>query len=416
MHKTSALLGGLVLAGLLGASPGRALGIDFNNIALLSRGAVAYDNGSFSDYGIDQDAIHAIDDDPATYWAGLQGAAPQRITIGFASRQIIDRIRIQETPWAYFTNATFERYDGVWQPILAETKATAGMDRTFLPSIADSVRMTISGVVAPSSWYNQVACIIAFEVNAVEALEPNVALNAFAYDNGYYTQGSIARSAATAVDGDPLTYWAGLQYRSPQTMTVGFEGTRQIDRIRVWEFWGGGGISYFTNADFEYHDGSNWVHLMNHQKSGSHMDVQFPSVSADSVRIRINTYVAPSGWANRVACISEFEVRGDHLADVPDGQTIAASIVRDLGSYPNPFNPSTTIRYELGRAGRTQVSIFDARGAHVRNLRDAVEAEGEHEVTWDGTNEIGERIASGTYICLVESGGERRARKLLMVQ
>jgi len=83
-----------------------------NNIALLSLGATAEDNGSFSDYGIDRDATATIDGDSTTYWAGLQSNSPQMMWIYFDKEYSIDKIYINEKDIAYINTGEIEYFDG----------------------------------------------------------------------------------------------------------------------------------------------------------------------------------------------------------------------------------------------------------------------------------------------------------------
>ena len=66
-------------------------------------------------------------------------------------------------------------------------------------------------------------------------------------------------------------------------------------------------------------------------------------------------------------------------------------------NYPNPFNPETTIKYELGKAGQIQLAVFDATGRRVNVLDTGLRNAGSHEVQWDGTDQSGRVMASGTY-------------------
>lgn len=66
-------------------------------------------------------------------------------------------------------------------------------------------------------------------------------------------------------------------------------------------------------------------------------------------------------------------------------------------NHPNPFNPSTTIKYDLAQAVEVQLAIFDLTGRCVRTLVNQKQQAGRYEVTWDGRNEQGEAIASGLY-------------------
>jgi hypothetical protein len=89
---------------------------------------------------------------------------------------------------------------------------------------------------------------------------------------------------------------------------------------------------------------------------------------------------------------------------------------RILDNYPNPFNPSTTIRYEL--AGRTNVTvaIYDIAGHRVRTLINNEVPAGRYDVVWDGRNEGSTPVASGTYIVRLETEGGFSSRRLALVK
>jgi hypothetical protein len=96
--------------------------------------------------------------------------------------------------------------------------------------------------------------------------------------------------------------------------------------------------------------------------------------------------------------------------DVP-ARTRLASI------RPNPFNPSTTVIFELATAGHVRVAIHDLTGARVRTLVDEDRPVGRHEAVWDGRDDYGRTLASGTYIArLTTTGGIRETRKLVMLK
>ncbi len=65
---------------------------------------------------------------------------------------------------------------------------------------------------------------------------------------------------------------------------------------------------------------------------------------------------------------------------------------------PNPFNPSTTIRFALPEAGAASLSIYDVNGRHVRTLVDGDATAGTHDVVWDGRDGLGREAASGVYL------------------
>ena len=74
-------------------------------------------------------------------------------------------------------------------------------------------------------------------------------------------------------------------------------------------------------------------------------------------------------------------------------------------NYPNPFNPSTTIDYQLSDAGMVSMIIYDLKGAVVKTLVNEVQETDYHNVVWNGLNENGQSVASGRYILKMTAPG-----------
>jgi hypothetical protein len=83
---------------------------------------------------------------------------------------------------------------------------------------------------------------------------------------------------------------------------------------------------------------------------------------------------------------------------------------------PNPFNPTTRLRYVLAQTGRVDLAIYDARGRRVASLIDDVVAEGEHFVTWDGRDHGGLVASSGVYIARLRTDFGVRTCKLVLAK
>jgi hypothetical protein len=84
---------------------------------------------------------------------------------------------------------------------------------------------------------------------------------------------------------------------------------------------------------------------------------------------------------------------------------------------PNPFNPSTTICFENRSTMRASLRIYDTTGRLVRTLLDCQQlAPGAHRIGWDSTNDQGERVASGIYLCRLEGDEESATRKMLLLK
>lgn len=83
---------------------------------------------------------------------------------------------------------------------------------------------------------------------------------------------------------------------------------------------------------------------------------------------------------------------------------------------PNPFNPRTTIAFELGRDGRASLVVYNLRGERVRGLLSADFAAGTVEAVWDGTDDAGRRVAGGIYTVRLEALGVVDERKISLVK
>jgi len=79
---------------------------------------------------------------------------------------------------------------------------------------------------------------------------------------------------------------------------------------------------------------------------------------------------------------------------------------------PNPFNPSTQIQFSIPAGARVQLRIFDVRGRLVRALVDQDYDAGTWQVTWNGRDDTGRTVASGTYLYELRADDQRKVRKM----
>ena len=98
------------------------------------------------------------------------------------------------------------------------------------------------------------------------------------------------------------------------------------------------------------------------------------------------------------------------------GITPSSPIATLQQNHPNPFNPTTTIRFELTRAVNVTLAVYDADGAFVAAIADGRYAVGPHDVSWDGTGAHGARVASGVYFCRLVSGNTVLTRKMVLLK
>jgi len=85
-------------------------------------------------------------------------------------------------------------------------------------------------------------------------------------------------------------------------------------------------------------------------------------------------------------------------------------------NFPNPFNPETTIKFQLPFAQKTTLQIFNVLGQKVATLVDDELSAGSYSLRWQGINDTGSRVSSGVYFYRVESGNFVKTRKMLLVR
>jgi hypothetical protein len=158
----------------------------------------------------------------------------------------------------------------------------------------------------------------------------------------------------------------------------------------------------------------------------------FPPAAGDSWRILVTRYdyertgdktVEISSW-NRT------DSRGFHVPEkfgriifsdesaVVSGTTDRAASRPDragmLNNYPNPFNPSTTLAFDVPIPSNVLVKIFDLRGKEVAVLADGPMDSGSHRKKWDGTDKFGNPAPSGVYLVTVRAGATLLTGKILL--
>jgi len=95
----------------------------------------------------------------------------------------------------------------------------------------------------------------------------------------------------------------------------------------------------------------------------------------------------------------------------------APGLVTRLNSnYPNPFNPTTTISFDLAKPGKVSLRIYNVRGQVVKTIAHGEYGTGKHSVVWDGRDNHNTPVASGVYFYRLETNGYTQTRKMLMMK
>ncbi|MCB1183010.1 T9SS type A sorting domain-containing protein [bacterium] len=182
-------------------------------------------------------------------------------------------------------------------------------------------------------------------------------------------------------------------------------------------------VSMEVNEDFwlQYFDGSTW------QTVGSWArGVNFNNNTFYVVTVQIpNTYNYPTNARLRFMCdasgnaddvyIDAITWQGQTAGGADDRLALGQGVVplaTTLGqNFPNPFNPSTEIRFTLSDPGRVSLKVYNVRGELVDTLADGDMVVGPHAVTWEARDR-----ASGVYFYRLEAPGFTETRKMIMLK
>jgi len=105
------------------------------------------------------------------------------------------------------------------------------------------------------------------------------------------------------------------------------------------------------------------------------------------------------------------------LTPVSDNDGVVIPLVTALQSnFPNPFNPSTVIAFDLAQDGHVTIDVFNIRGQRVTTLTNEEWKAGKHKVEWDGTDSFGREAASGVYFYNMRVGEYNSTRRMILMK
>ncbi len=203
-----------------------------------------------------------------------------------------------------------------------------------------------------------------------------------------------------AVDGDIGNHWGAGAF-PPQWIEIDLEASRAIDNIKlvvdqspigdtrhtVWGKGPGPGAEYTLLHEFD-----------RLTKNGDILSHTPPEPWQDIRYIKVQTEESPS-WVSWREIEVIRRITEPVSYEEPWGVEQIPHAIRLEQNFPNPFNPSTTIVYNLDNDSEIRLEIFSVRGRKVRVLVEGLQPAGIHSVTWDGLGSDGQTVASGVYLC-----------------
>ena len=141
------------------------------------------------------------------------------------------------------------------------------------------------------------------------------------------------------------------------------------------------------------------------------------STSDEIVKISMmaNTVEDPNHDPNLYSEIDVSSCDGGESLRVPN-INVPANNFTLKDNYPNPFNPLTTISYELLVDGIVNIVIYDLIGKKITTLASGFQTAGSKSVNWNATNNQGQPVSAGVYLYSIEAGDFRQTKKMILLK
>jgi len=160
-------------------------------------------------------------------------------------------------------------------------------------------------------------------------------------------------------------------------------------------------------------DEINWTKVFSGNSSGTTTAqevVEIPDTEGRYVKI-----VGHGNTSNDWNSITEVDIYGENITTYVNSIKLFSEY-SILQNFPNPFNPSTSIIYELPKASYVTLKIYDMLGKEVRELINERKSAGMYKVMWDGLDNSGKEVSSGIYFYKITAGNFVDTKKMLLVR
>lgn len=260
------------------------------------------------------------------------------------------------------------------------------------------------------------------KLNLTIAIAICLSLPAIAFGHANYigysgAPGSSGRCASSChgtaggtvmVSGFPTQYTPGQVY----TVSISHNGGLTIRQLNVSVRVGTGSqnagliasgtntVSYNTSGE------TNGIHLSATNLDNATFQWTAPAPGTGTVNLYLAGHQGSTGGANTDLVLTSVE-----MTSVIDDELNLPTKIAVLNNYPNPFNPQTTIHFEIPNSSHVRLEIFDIQGKKVANLFDGIGEAGKHNLVWNGSQQ-----PSGIYFCRLVTDNESIAKMITLLK
>jgi hypothetical protein len=131
--------------------------------------------------------------------------------------------------------------------------------------------------------------------------------------------------------------------------------------------------------------------------------------------VALSVRLHPLGRFQGTVYMDQLQIKKNGVTDVQVGNEIPNQYALSQ-NFPNPFNPSTMINYSIPNSSLVSIVIYDLLGREVKTLINTEQNAGNYQVLWNGDNNYGSKVSSGTYFYSIRSSDFHQVRKMILLK
>jgi hypothetical protein len=233
---------------------------------------------------------------------------------------------------------------------------------------------------------------------------------------------NIFKKSGTIFSGSPSGIsWAGNIYQGTLGMSIptGMKAADPLLELNSDGYYGLSSLSPAVNAaSASFPPILDILNIDDDPSMLLDISGQQRSVTMNEKDVGCDEYQGTGNSMNRPLKVSDVgpSYLGGPISELRDGSEINSLTATPLGfklsdAFPNPFNPSTTIQFQLLSAGEVSLKIYDQLGREISTLINGVQQAGKNQIEWDAAS-----YSSGVYFCRLMMGEHFEMKKLFLIK
>ena len=179
------------------------------------------------------------------------------------------------------------------------------------------------------------------------------------------------------------------------------------------DYWGSTNINELNTAFDNVVDSNGVYHLVTHPNI-LEWDEDFTWVHLEHISNRKDIWYVGFGHLYLYRFVQS-AFHENILASYNDSESLLKTFML-YPNYPNPFNPTTTIRYNLLQSSLVNITIYDMMGRKIKTLINQSQDVGQRSIVWKATNDFGHPVSTGIYLYQIHAGDNIQTKKMIFLK